>query len=792
MTASNNIFFFLLYSSCIIAQQRNSLTGQFVDETGKPIVYLEVVVMQNDTLKTAEITDEKGMFRFQLAAGTYNLLANHFGTNVYKQEIQLSTPLDLGQLPIDKSIQLGEVIITNEKKLFERKVDRLVFNVENTVVTTGGNALDALRITPRVRVHNDKISMVGKGGLTVMISDRVIQLSGEDLANYLRSLNADDIKKIEVITNPPSKYEADGSSGFINIIFKKNKSDSWSNSIRSAFIQTTFQAYSIGNTFNFDKKKVSFSASLNLKTGNEATVLKSSIFYPNEEWFGRSESKNKKDFFSNRVFIGYRWNENTSLGIQYIGNFNKPDVNDVDNTNIFSDGSSLKSFFISKGDNKVYNNNNSLNIHFIKKLDTIGKKVSVDLDYFDYKENQNRFFSSKHFLANNSLISITTSNNVSQQNIDNFSVKIDFEHPTKWANLSYGSKLFFTNSNNVIDNIGLNDANKFSQGDAFDYIENTQSLYLDLHKVLSKKWSIKTGLRVENTNTKGFSKTLNETNNNNYTKYFPSFYLLHTINDNNVISLNYGRRIKRPSYWELNPFRWELNSNSYTIGNPFLQPSFSNNLEITHSYKQKLFSTLFSTITNGDFSQIPIIDNDTQKVVYQRLNYFDSYVYGLAETYIFNKFSWLQSYFQFTLYFTDININKNVEITPFKGVTSNFSSNSSITLNKKKSLNGEINASYNFSKKAFIYEFEPTFSIDLGLKYSLGKEIQASFSVNDIFKTSVSDVTIYSNNIKQTYNAYYDNRYFKISLKYSFGNDQIKTKERVIGNSKEIERIKKE
>ena len=231
---------------------------------------------------------------------------------------------------------------------------------------------------------------------------------------------------------------------------------------------------------------------------------------------------------------------------------------------------------------------------------------------------------------------------------------------------------------------------------------------------------------------------------------------------------------------------------SYTIGNPFLQPSFSNNLEITHSYKQKLFSTLFSTITNGDFSQIPIIDNDIQKVVYQRLNYFDSYVYGLAETYIFNKFSWLQSYFQFTLYFTDININKNVEITPFKGVTSNFSSNSSITLNKKKSLNGEINASYNFSKKAFIYEFEPTFSIDLGLKYSLGKEIQASFSVNDIFKTSVSDVTIYSNNIKQTYNAYYDNRYFKISLKYSFGNDQIKTKERVIGNSKEIERIKKE
>ena len=146
MTASNNIFFFLLYSSCIIAQLRNFLTGQFVDETGKPIVYLEVVVMQNDTLKTAEITDEKGMFRFQLAAGTYNLLANHFGTNVYQQEIQLSTPLDLGQLSIDKSIQLGEVIITNEKKLFERKVDRLVFNVENTVVTTGGNALDALRI----------------------------------------------------------------------------------------------------------------------------------------------------------------------------------------------------------------------------------------------------------------------------------------------------------------------------------------------------------------------------------------------------------------------------------------------------------------------------------------------------------------------------------------------------------------------------------------------------------------------------------------------------------------------
>ena len=179
---------------------------------------------------------------------------------------------------VEKQIQ--EVEIVAKKKLIERKVDRLVFNVENSISATGGDALDALKITPGIRVQNNQVSMIGKSGMAVMVDDKLIQLSGDDLVNYLKTIPSDNIKNIEVITTPPAKYDAQGNSGIINIRLKRAKHNSWNSSIRSTYTQTTYPAGSLGGSFNYNKNKISIESDLGYTNGSISPTYNTTFFFP--------------------------------------------------------------------------------------------------------------------------------------------------------------------------------------------------------------------------------------------------------------------------------------------------------------------------------------------------------------------------------------------------------------------------------------------------------------------------------------------------------------------------------
>lgn len=153
------------------------------------------------------------------------------------KNIELNADLDLGSIIVTESILLESVIVTGRKKLIERKVDRLIFNVENSINAAGGDVIDGLSVVPGVRVQNDKITIIGKSTLAIMIDDRIVQLTEEDLSNYLKSIAADAIKSIEIFTSPPAKYEAAGNSGLVNIKLKKVKKDSWNALVGSTYIQ---------------------------------------------------------------------------------------------------------------------------------------------------------------------------------------------------------------------------------------------------------------------------------------------------------------------------------------------------------------------------------------------------------------------------------------------------------------------------------------------------------------------------------------------------------------------------
>jgi len=256
-----NILLLFAFLFPLFLFSQNKITGQILDSENNPVEFATINLQTKDSilLKT-EFSDENGKFDIEEKQGNYLLDISYLGNPLFTQEIELNNKVDLGIIKVENSITLQEIIISKEKKLIEKKIDRLVFNVENSVAATGGDVLDILKITPRIKVQNDQISMIGKSGMAVMIDDRMTYLSGSDLANYLRTLKSDEIKSIEVITNPPAKYSAEGNSGIINIVTKKLRQDAWNTTIRSVYQQATYATGLGGAGFNFKKNKITLSS----------------------------------------------------------------------------------------------------------------------------------------------------------------------------------------------------------------------------------------------------------------------------------------------------------------------------------------------------------------------------------------------------------------------------------------------------------------------------------------------------------------------------------------------------
>lgn len=697
---------------------------------------------------------------------------------------------------VEKQIQ--EVEIVAKKKLIERKVDRLVFNVENSISATGGDALDALKITPGIRVQNNQVSMIGKSGMGVMVDDKLIQLSGDDLVNYLKTIPSDNIKNIEVITTPPAKYDAQGNSGIINIRLKRAKHNSWNSSIRSTYTQTTYPAGSLGGSFNYNKNKISIESDLGYTNGSISPTYNTTFFFPNQVWQEVNTNRNYYNLVRGKLGINYKFSEKFNIGIQYMGSNNRKKNKEKDFSTITNNtNNAIDSLIISRAENKIKNNFNTLDVYSIYKLDTIGRKISINLNYLSFKDSQDRVFNSNNLLSDNMIIpnSYYSANNISGQDIINYSAKADVDFPTKFIDLTFGGKVSFTKNSTDLSLYNLTTGGQIfdpSQSNKFVYKENTEALYISGSRKLGEKWETQLGLRFETTQAQGNSVTLNTTNKNNYSKLFPTFYLSYTPNENNNFSFNYGKRLDRPNFEDLNPFRIYNNKYQYSEGNPFLQPSYSHNLEFNYAYKNNWNSKLYySKITDGTGGIILInpSDNLQANVI---LNYLNSESIGLSESYTLSFKNWFQSYNSFDVFYSNSKstipyINSNI-----KGVNYNITTNNSFTLNKEKTILFGVDYSYNFKGVSGVDRISAYSQLDASLKFLfLNKNLSLTIIGNDILKSSIITQTTITNNYPIKYKNYQDIRFLRISLIYKFGNKDIKTSQVDSSNEEEKNRLKK-
>ena len=780
----------LTLPSLLISQV--NLKGKITDKS-QGIVWANVALTNfNGEIVTGSITGDDGAFNLKVKPGSYKLTISFIGYTNFEKEINLKEDLDLGTIVLKADNTLDEIVITQQKKLIEQKPDRIIFNVENSVTAIGGDALDALRIAPGLRVQNNSINLLGRGESRVMINGRLLQLSGEDLTSYLNSISASDIKKIEVITTPPAKYEAAGNGGLINIVLKKGQLNAWKNTISAVDNINTYNFFTLRNSLLYNKNKLSISFNLNGTKGNSRNTEDFQVFYPESNWDIDISSKDEQDNISAQLLLDYSISDKTIIGIQYLGNTKTPNLIDRSVSRIFNQSNILDSLLINNGNNQVKVNSHLINLHTNTKLDTIGKGISFDLDYFTYDSNQNRDFITNSFSANNDFLGINASaNTFSNQNTENLSIKTDVEHPTKFMNLSYGLKVSSIKNTsdiqffNTITGTPVFDSNI---SNTFKYEENNQAIYISGLKKVNEKWDIQLGLRLENTNTKGFSLELNETNTNNYTKLFPSFYASYNKNDNNSFSLSYGKRIERPRFRDLNTFRVVISSNTYSVGNPFLRPSFIDSFEFKHTYKNKCTTNAFLSIRDDGSSIIFTSDVENSTQIVTRSNFFKQYVYGISESFTFNKISWWQSQNSLNLIGSKTEFTENIGAKPQNGITFSGNSSNKFILNESTKL--QIDVSYDSPFKAGLFSLGETYSLDLGIsKQFLNKNLQVAILVKDIFNTSsLNNLASTVNGVKQVYGQNDNNRFIRFSASYSFGNKKINEKRRNFGNEEEIRR----
>ncbi len=760
----------------------------------EPIPFANVILTQEDgNIVNGGITDEDGNFSITAKKGNYKLIISFIGYVDMNQDIELFDTINLGTITLtDSTTSLDEVVIKTTKKVIERKPDRLIFNVENSIAASGGDAMDALRVAPGIALQNNAITMIGRGESRVMIDGRLLQLSGEELVDFLASIAADDIKKIEIITNPPAQYEAAGNGGLINIVYKRGARNSWKNNTSLAYNQNKYQFTTLRNNFFYNKNRLRFSLSTNGTLGNRREDEEIDVLYPDGQWLSDANVKARRDNISGRLSIDYDITEKTTIGAQYLGNYSTPDYDILANTQIFNATNQIDSTLINNSLSGRSINSHLYNVHMTTKLDTLDRRISFDLDYFDYdnKLKQNDLVNS--FSPNGDFIGINLqSQNLGNQRIDNVSFKVDVEHPFSNININYGGKISFIKTINDLQNLTIQSAAPLfnpNSSNEFEYTEKIQAAYINGSKKIGDHWEFQTGLRLENTDTEGFSKTLNQKNTNQYLKLFPTAYISYQKNDNHTFSFNYGKRINRPSFRNLNPFRIYINSNAFSEGNPFLQPSFTDNFEFNHTYKGKLTTNAFLNIRSDGFGTIFSADEETEVQSIIRENYYTNYNWGIGEIYSFDTLSWWKSQNQIYLLGSKTVVDDNVTGVPQNGTQLYLATNNTFSLSKNTKL--QANFWYRSPSKFVLFDISESYSFDLAIKHSMFKDkLQLSLALNDIFdKANDGKLTSIVNNVETVYAQNYSTRFARISISYSFGNSKIKNKQRNFGNDEERRR----
>ncbi|WP_088163296.1 TonB-dependent receptor domain-containing protein [Sphingobacterium sp. G1-14] len=780
-------YFYLLLLNFLIASfayAQVKVTGNVRVENNVPLASATAYLMKAKTtvILKAVVTDENGEYQFSdIQTGSYYVDVKMVGYTANKSSVFDISKSDY-KLPTillnADTRKLQEVAVEGKRPMVESKPGKLVLNVENSPLAAGNNALDIVQRAPGVSLdNNNNLQLMGQSGVSVTIDGRQTYMSGEQLVNFLKSTDGNQIKSVEVITTRAAKDDAEGAVGTINIVLKKNRMEGFN------------------GTFNMtagrgEKFRGNSSLSLNYKKNN--TTVFGSYAYSNEKSHRKLlldrviQNKGEKTYFKQRSILdekeqnhSYRFgveqrtSARNTLTVQFNGS-NNIEYNDNDSkTNVGKSFTTLDSLLISTSQFKELFDRYSANLNNEFRIDSNGRKLTLDLDWSKFKSSKGVGYNNQYFDGQMDAI---TPEEIQRSRmpigIDIYVAKLDYEQPlSKVSKLEMGAKYSNVTSDNDLtfeDFLNNSWINNEKRTNHFVYKEQIAAGYIDYNNTIGK-WGLKVGARGEYTFSDGNSLTLNKQVKRNYFKLFPNANLTYTLDENHILSLGYARKITRPNYRQLNPFDYFIDKLTFERGNPYLNPQFSNEFTLNYTLMQRYNVTLGI----NDVRDAIVESMGQDSVLKQTWVIRENLGKNLTAYLNLNIPITVSKIWSMNNNITGIHFNFDGMVSghPLKRKSFLLQATSMHNLKLAKSLSANVNLRYFSPFKYNVYDMKARWDMEIGAtKTFKDQRSSLKLAVSDLFNTGNQNLKTNFGDFDSSIRQYQDRRVVRLTYSYKFGN----------------------
>lgn len=780
--------FICLFVAQISIAQNATIQGYIHDNSSTPVDYANVMLLNvaDSTLYKGGLSEAGGLYTFtQVKEGSYIVHSSMVGFGeVYSDPINSDgkSTNEAPTLILSQGVEIAQVTVTAKKPFIELRADKLIVNVANSAVNAGNTALEVLEKSPGVIVdNNNNISLRGKQGVLVTINGKNQYMSGTEITRLLETMPSSNIESIEIITNPSAKFDAEGNSGIINIVLKKNEKLGSNGNVSSSLRQgwKTSHFHNLNLNYRSDKINV-YGATEYYNWGwkQKLNLLRDIPFNEGNTVFDQNSVMDEEgDGYNIKLGMDWSLTDNTTLSLLARRNAGVEIDENNNMTNITGDNAPAFSKLAVLGAGDEDYSKNTYNANITHTFNDKGLKLTLDADVSRYTNGDQLNYS--NFYRNESDEDVADPfylRNMQETAIDIFATTADLDIPVSdKVKLGTGIKFSDVNSENSTRFEHQEESewvNESERSNTFMYAEKIYATYLNGSASVGT-YQIQAGIRLEHTESEGRSITLGTQVPRSYTNLFPSVSVSKAYNEKHNVSLSYSRRLERPNYRSLNPFEDYLDQYTFEKGNPFLNPQYSHALGLNYMMGRSLFVSInYSRTTDAITEVIEQISSENKTFqTEQNLDGFNNISLTLSAPKVWSET--FTSRFNYTTFYNDFKSVIPSGTLDNQSIAHVFKVDNEIQL--PRGWNIEVSGEYQSKLQFGLFRLDPKGGVDLGIsKRFLDGKCNLKIGVSDIFYTTNSKVSILQDDINLIVDQDRDSRRVKVSVSYAFGNQKVK------------------
>ena len=752
------IIFLTTTTECLGQNVSYELKGVVCDINKHDVFWENVEVLAltiggtNEDLTKLCLTKSDGSYSFNLTPNKYHFVVRLLGDILLEDTIEVTENIDMGLVPVNIDTKvLPEVYIKGNRKFISYDRDRMRYNVKQSPWAKGFNAKDVVTKMPWADpTKPEELSLVGKDGVILLVNERKINLKGKELMNYLQNIPSENIEKIEIMTNPSPEFSMEGRKGVINIVTRQRQNLGFEGSVSAEYTQRQKPSFAEYSNLSFSNKFMVIDYSISNYNEHANSDIQTEYTYPTYTRVSSAESKMKYDGLTQSLSTNFFLNDKMNIG--FLGSFaytkNGFDKNSsVEYTN--GNGTKVDEFTKRKGDFHSV----TFTPYYEWNIDSLGKKLTINYNFSrTHDKGHQQYISDVELPFSESRI-----NSLYIYNSYNLDLKLPFAIMNFEAGCEYR-------------HYRVNNRAEYSTLEDFLYKESVISTYFDANKSFGK-WYVKVGARYEHTTQNGFSEDGSNTFELKYGKLFPFVDVTFHPAETSTLVFGYSKRIQRPAMWCLDPTRGYSDSYHHEEGNPQLNPTMMDYLELKYMVNNLYIELSYNYTKDGI---IQIFNDDGDGVMgCTYTNGLKMHSFGGNANYTFNA-NKLSVNIGGSLYY-----NKAVSTSPdltdddLKGYTSRFSS--TVSYKFKDNITSFARYYYVFPGLSESVHFKSYQALNMGANMRFLKDkLDLEIGATDIFKTNKSRNRIDYSTFTLTSNINNNIRSFYLKISYRFGNNKVR------------------